>query len=340
MSSFSSRFRPTPVNSGFRQDGYWVWCGSALAEPGRGYHLYAARWPKTHSMFEGYIFLSEIVHAFSPTLLGPYRFVDRVLPGGDASRWDGRMAHNPTVHAYGGRYLLYYIASTYDGPAPNREEAISDQRRRNQVYQNIKIGLAIADSPDGPWQNLDAPILLPRPGRWDSQIVTNPAPCVLPDGRIFLYYRSNTPQGLRIGLAVAQRPEGPYERVQDDPVLQGFNVEDPYVWHNGRHFEMIAKDITGDICGEIFAGAHFHSDDGISWRPAPSPRAYSRLVSYDDGSQAQLGCLERPQLLFGPDGEPQAFFAAAADGPGSFRKADNTWNIAIPMAPAAPNCPH
>ena len=163
---------------------------------------------------------------------------------------------------------------------------------------------------------------------------------MLPDGRIFLYYRSNTPQGLRIGLAVAQRPEGPYERVQDEPVLQGFNVEDPYVWHNGRHFEMIAKDITGDICGEIFAGAHFFSDDGISWRPAPSPRAYSRLVSYDDGSQAQLGCLERPQLLFSPDGEPQAFFAAAADGPGSFRKAANTWNIAIPMAPAAPNCPH
>jgi hypothetical protein len=66
--------------------------------------------------------------------------------------------------------------------------------------------------------------------------VTNPAPCVLDDGRILLYYRSNTPHGLRIGAAVAAGPGEPFERLSDDPVLvfEGDNhVKDPYVWRAG-----------------------------------------------------------------------------------------------------------
>ena len=44
-----------------------------------------------------------------------------------------------------------------------------------------------------------------------------------------------------------------------------------------------------------------------------------------------LGCLERPQLLFDENGEPEYLFAAAADGPGGFRNAFNTWNIAVAL---------
>jgi len=126
-------------------------------------------------------------------------------------------------------------------------------------------------------------------------VVTNPAPCILPDGRVYLYYRSNTPQGLRIGLAVADSPKGPYTRVHDDPILEGMNVEDPFAWYNGTQFEMLAKDMTGYITGEIHAGAHLHSSDGVKW--IADGKGYSRNVLWNDGRRIEQGCLASADTL-------------------------------------------
>ena len=60
-------------------------------------------------------------------------------------------------------------------------------------------------------------------------------------------------------------------------------------------------------------------------------KAYSRKVKFDDGNEAVMGSLERPQLLFASDGTPKALFAATADGPGGFENAGNTWNLCIPF---------
>lgn len=242
----NNKMLQVPLNSGFKMDDYWVWCGSVTEAPcGNGFHMYAARWPKKYPMFEGYIYLSEIVRAWSPTMEGPYEFVERILPTGNSKDWNGRMAHNPTIVKYGNKYLLYYIASTYDIPSPKPDAVAADSKTIEAIYNRIRIGVLIADHPSGPWDSPDKPILKPRPEKWDCDIVTNPAACVHPDGRIFLYYRSNTPDGLRIGLAVAKSPKGPYIRIQNAPVMENINIEDPFVWHNGKCFEMIAKDMTG-----------------------------------------------------------------------------------------------
>ncbi len=324
-------FGDIPVNAGFRQEGYWVWCGSVVEEPGKGFHMYASRWPQTYPMFEGYIFHSEIVRASSPVLEGPYTFQERIIPGIAAPAWCARMAHNPTVLKYGDRYLLDFIGSTYEGDAPSPGQIGESKDFMRSVYNRIRIGLAVADSPAGPWKVLDAPVLESRPGCWDELVVTNPAPCLHPDGRIFLYYRSNTQQGLRIGLATADRPEGPYRRIQEGPVLEGFHVEDPFAWHDGTLFHMLVKDLSGSITGELIAGAHFLSADGVNWQPAPVAKGYSRTVRLAGGEERHLGCLERPQLFFDAAGTARCLFAAAGDGEGSFRKAHNTWNMAIPI---------
>ena len=293
--------------------------------------MFASRWSNRYPMFEGYIMLSEIVRAWSSMMTGPYSFTEKILPSGNSADWDGRMAHNPTVVKYGSKYLLYYIASTYEQTVPEPELVKEGSSFLNGIYQRIGIGMLIANHPTGPWKNIGKPILESRPGKWDSKLVTNPAPCITPDGTIYLYYRSNTPEGLRIGLAVAQTPEGPYERIQDDPVMQGITIEDPFVWHNGRCFEMIAKDMTGDLTGERHSGAHFESADGINWQVSDPPQAYSKTIHYTDGQTVTLGSLERPQLLLDDNNIPQCMCAAVADGPGGFRNADNTWNVVIPL---------
>jgi len=322
---------PPPVDGGFHLDDYWVWCGSAIEEAGKGFHLYAARWSNKYPMLVGYVYLSEIVHAFSETMTGPYQFVEKILPSDNPDKWNGRMVHNPTVCKYGDKFLMYYIGTTYPEDVPPPDKILQAETQFADIYHRIKIGLCIADNPGGPWKHIAHPVLEARPGHWDADIVTNPAPCVLPDGKIFLYYRTNTAEGLRIGLAVADKPEGPYLRLSDEPIMDDISIEDPFVWHNGKYFEMIAKDMKGTITGEVHAGAHFISENGINWNPAPEPKAYSRKITYADKTQVTLGSLERPQLLFSPDNKPKCLFAAAADGPGGFNNASKTWNIAIPI---------
>lgn len=305
-------------------DGYWVWCGSAAKEEGKGYHLYAARWGKDYPMLQGYVLNSHIVHAFSETLEGPYHFVEKILPvKEDPAKWDGRMTHNPSIVKYKEGYLLYYIASTYEGEPTASDRIREDRKMVEEVYDKICIGVAKSKSPAGPWEVCPHPVLTPRADKWDNWIVTNPAPCVLPDGRIFLYYRSNSKIG-PIGLAIYEDPEGEAVRLDMPVFTRDMFVEDPFVWHNGENFEMIAKDLSGKLTNEYHAGAHFVSEDGIKWEY--THKAYSRKVKLENGEEITLGSLERPQVLFDENNIPVALFAAVADGPGGFEKADNTWN--------------
>jgi hypothetical protein len=160
--------------------------------------------------------------------------------------------------------------------------------------------------------------------------VTNPAPCILPDGRIFLYYRS---YGARIGLAVAESFSGPWQCF-DQPVINADGegpIEDMFVWWENNQFHLIAKDLTKDgrLCGQKYGGAYASSSDGMHWA-FKNEIAYSRLVRWDDGSEILQGSLERPQLLF-ENGRPRCFYAATGDGPGGFNHCNRTWNVAIPL---------
>ena len=334
--AFIDLIRPAPVGGGFAMDDYWVWCGSVIRGEDNRYYMFAARWPKELPFFTGYITHSEVVRAVSDTPEGPYAFQECVLPAHDLAAWDGQMTHNPTIRKSGNTYLLFYIGATYDGPRPTAEDLHSntDLRQCGEAYPNIRIGVATATSVSGPWTRSEQPILRPRPGKWDCSVVTNPAPCVLDDGRILLYYRSNTPDGLRIGAAMADDHRSEFRRVADDPVLvlDGGNfVEDPFVWRAGGRFEMLAKDMTGGLSGETHAGIHATSDDGLHWAVSSPAKAYSRRVAWDDGSVTVQGCLERPQLLLDDSGRPTYLFAATADGPGGFDRCSRTWNMAIPL---------
>ena len=80
MRSTFTGLEKVPVNGGYREPDKWVWCGSAVEEHGNGYHLYASRWRKDYPMLAGYVLFSEIVHAFSKTVTGPYHFIEKILP--------------------------------------------------------------------------------------------------------------------------------------------------------------------------------------------------------------------------------------------------------------------
>ncbi len=337
--SLYDRLLPAPKAGGFRMEGYWVWCGSVVqGEDGR-FHLFASRWPKHLPMHPGWIVHSEIVRAVSDTPEGPYAFQEIVLPARGAEYWDGRSTHNPHITKLGDTYVLYYMGSTHPLPdvLPGEEFGLNDARcivgRANK-----RVGIATSRSVLGPWERRDAPILPTRPGKFDSFLTSNPAPCIHADGSVLLIYKARQYEGhvhgkMTIGAARADRFDGAYRVISEEPVFPPgrFHLEDPFIWHTGDRYELIAKDMDGTICGEPHAGIHAYSGDGLNWHISDHPKAYSRIITWDDGSVITMGSFERPFILF-QNGKPTHLFAATADGEGGFRRAANTWNMVVPIA--------
>lgn len=338
--SLLERMLPAPKNGGFRMEGYWVWCGSVVQGEDGWFHMFASRWPKHLPLHPGWIVASEIVRAVSDTPEGPYEFQEVVLTARGAEYWDGRSTHNPHIKKFGDTYLLYYMGSThpFEDVQPGEAYDLEDPRCI-AGRANKRVGLAVSKSVFGPWERLDQPIMPTRPGRFDSFLTSNPAPCLHDDGSVLLIYKArryegNTHGKMMIGAARADHYRGPYRVLSDDPVFppERFHIEDPFVWKTEVGYALIAKDMDGNLGGEKHGGIQAWSPDGVAWRLAEKPQAYSRRITWDDGTVQVMGNLERPFLLF-QNGKPTHLFAATADGSGGFRNASNTWNMVIPIAP-------
>ncbi len=334
MKSFASRILSAPVNGGYQEPDNWIWCGSVIRGDDGQFHMFASRWSKSVPFSPNWVTNSRVVRAVSTTPEGPYTYVEDVLPPRGNQYWDGMMTHNPTIHRWKDTYLLYYTGTTYAGAQPVTGAPPEAQMR--EAHANQRIGLATAPSPEGPWKRLDHPILEPRPGCWDALITTNPAPCVREDGRVLLLYKSVEARGrpIRYGIAGASLFNSPYTRLSDEPFNPlldlSLSYEDAYVWQEDGMFNMIFNDMTGRITGEDHAGAHAVSEDGVTWHLADPPKAYSRTVSWSDGTTTHQGSFERPQLLI-QQGRPTHLFAATGDGPGGFWNASHTWNMVIEL---------
>ena len=330
---------------GFRMDGYWIWCGSVIkAEDGR-YHMFASRWPRDITFHPGWMTSSEVVRAVADRAEGPYVFQQVVLPARGAEYWDGRSTHNPSITRHGDTYILFYMGSTHPFDDPVRGVALALTDPRAIVARaNKRIGIATAKRVEGPWTRYDRPVLDTRPGTFYSFLTSNPSPVVHEDGSVLLMFKSRRYEGVRhsgmmLGVARARHYLGPYQVVGDQPVFAADRfgeVEDPFVWRSADGYEMIAKDMTGALVGERHAGVHARSQDGVAWRLAERPKAWTRSLRWDDGTTQTMGQLERPFLLI-EGGRPTYLFAAAGNGPGGFDKMTETFNVAVPLVPRAPH---
>jgi hypothetical protein len=337
--SFIDRILPAPINGGFSDPDYWIWGSSVIKGEDGKYHMFASRWSRKIG-FGNWVTNSEVVHAIADTPIGPYVFHDVVFPVRGKEYWDGMCTHNPRIVKYGKQFLLYYFGTTYDFDQPTPENPSVGKENWSKAWMNKRIGVAISDSVYGPWKRLDAPVIEPRPGHWDASITSNPAPAVNEKtGEILLMYKSSTvgPEPpLLLGVSMAKQPEGPYERLSEEPIFRfeteekkHVDVEDPYIWWAGDKYEAIIKDRSGEVCGEEGGGVHAWSKDGIKWNLFENVKAYSKTVLWEDGTTTYQNHFERPFLLI-EDGVPTHLFAATGNGTEAW-KFDRTWNMVIPL---------
>lgn len=310
---FFKMIQPVPETASFRDPGYIVWCGSMIMGDDGKYHLFYSRWPEKLGHF-AWVTSSEVAHAVSDSPFGPFSFADVTLPPRGARFWDGLCTHNPTITRFGGKYYLYYMGNTGDG---KQVKGLNWSHRNNQ-----RIGVAVADSPAGPWIRMDQPLISPTEGFHDALCMANPSVTQRPDGGYLMVYKAvGKKKALPFGgpvvhlVAMADNPTGPFRKLPDPVFISpgsSFAAEDPFIWRGPDRYWAIVKDFKGAFSGTGKTSlALFESADGIQWHTAKHPLVSGLALRCADGSVLSLEKLERPQLLMN-GGEPAVLICAAA----------------------------
>lgn len=197
---------------------------------------------------------------------------------GESGAWDENGVFTPTILIAEGRYFLFYTAV----PKP------FDNDNGGPGGTRTAIGVAAAGSPEGPWTKYEEnPVL--RPGNtavFDSHRVDD-ACMIVREGRCWMYYKGRelglSPGETKMGLAIADRPMGPYVKHSGNPVLgSGHEV---CVW---PHREGVAALIApvgpqGRTVQYSADGIHFERKAEVTPPSAPGPYRADRFADSSNG---------------------------------------------------------
>lgn len=329
---FSAMLSPVPLSARFEDESYFIWGASMVRDNQEQCHLFYSRWPRELG-HKAWVTHSEIAHAVSNHPLGPYKHVSVALPQRGPAFWDGLCTHNPTVHTFGDKHYLYYMGNTGDG---RPMEELNWLHRNNQ-----RIGVAISEQLDGPWERFDEPLIdvSSDPDAPDALMTSNPSICQRPDGTHILVYKAvGKKQALPFGgpvvhmVATSTMPTGPFAKMES-PVFtvpgERFPAEDPFIWTQKGALWAIVKDMQGHFTGAGKSLALFTSADGLEWQLAPNPLVSRTQVDWQGKGVERLHSLERPQLWL-DNGVPAVLFCAADCSPAR----QHAFNVHIPLQEA------
>ena len=301
-------------------------CGSMVKGYDGKYHLYYSRWPR-QTGHEAWISHSEVAYAVSDKPEGPYRFINVALASRGEKYWDGATSHNPYMVMKDGKYYLYYVGT--QGKVLSTDQKIQPYGDEWWARRNTqRIGVAVSESPAGPWKHLDVPVLSVSEdtAAFDALCVTNPAICVGRDGKMVMLYKAVCKNGTRGGgkvrfsVAFADSPTGPFVKTnklifQPEDPNANMVAEDPYIWYDDKldKYYAIVRDViqlfTGEDSGML---ALMESDDAMNWRPAKYPKVLPVKLQWEDGTvyDAKADHVERPFLYRDEAGVPKLLFGA------------------------------
>ena len=335
QTDLSAMMQPVPQKYAFRDSLYNIWCGSVIKGKKGKFYMFYSRWPREKG-HEAWITHSEIALARADRPEGPYRHVKVVLPALGNEFWDGVCTHNPAVIAYKNKFYLYYMGSTgksYVKPHTSYENPNWWEYRNNQ-----RIGVAVADDPEGEWTRFEKPLLdvSADSAAYDALMVSNPAITVDDNGQFILVYKQVEKNGtisggkVRFGVAFSFAPTGPFAK-HAQPIFEAEKgskermvAEDPFLWHQKGINYAIIRDVVGKFTGEGGALALMISTNGFEWHPALYPKVLSKTIFWDNGKPLD-DKLERP-CLYMEKGVPKLLFGAMG-----IDKRKHSMNVAVPL---------
>ena len=171
------------------------------------------------------------------------------LGKGKRGTWEGESVFTPNILVAEGKYWLFYTGVS---------------RTFKQPYNpDSKIGIAVASSPDGPWERLATNPALSNSENledFDSHLVDD-ACLIVRDRKYWFYYKGRqmgkSPKETKMGVAIADQPQGPYVRHEANPVIQGNH--EVVVWPQGSGVAAL----IGTTGPENLTNTVQYSEDGI-----------------------------------------------------------------------------
>lgn len=180
--------------------------------------------------------LSEVWHATSKDTI-TWKEEGQAVGLGPEGRYDDRSVFTPEVLEHDGKYYLVY--QTVKAPYV--------------VRVHNQVGMAVSDSPFGPWETLDEPILsasmdgewdgeedsrfkVKSRGSFDSHKVHDPT-LMYYKGKFYLYYKGEIMgedmnfggREIKWGVAIADDIKGPYVKSEYNPISN--SGHELAVWH-------------------------------------------------------------------------------------------------------------
>jgi len=197
----------------------------------------------------------------------------KALDVGSEGSFDAQAVFTPNILEYKNKYYLYYTGVKH---TPGL-----DHFENNSTNDFTNIGVAVAHSPGGPFRRISVDPILPyNPDgtSFDSYRVDD-ASLLIRNGKIWLYYKGRNladgrsgPAQTKMGVAFADKPKGPYNKYEGNPILD--KSHEVFIW---AHREGVAAYASISKTLEYaMDGLDFKSQKaGIKTVPKPNaPGAY------------------------------------------------------------------
>jgi hypothetical protein len=170
-----------------------------------------------------------------------WKEMGEALGKGEPGSFDSYATFTPNIFRKDLQYYLYYTGVKH---TPGKADSIFENNSVNDV---TAIGLAISDSPYGPFIRVSSsPVLTVSkdPLKFDSYRIDDAA-IIERNGKIWLYYKGRSrkhgeqgPAQTKMGVAFADSPVGPFKKYID-PVLS--DSHEVLVWKEGRGVAALAS---------------------------------------------------------------------------------------------------
>ncbi len=247
--------------------------------------LYYVWYSKMRQFVPGLPVVSSIWYATSPDGFNWTEKEECVLAGKEGS-WDEIYVYTPGILVAEGNYFLFYTAQS---------NAKTDS---SPAGQKTAIGIAVSDSPDGPWTKLPSnPVLVTSEDRslFDSHRVDDS--CIIKrEAKYWLYYKGRQwgkgPTETKMGVAIAEKPEGPYIKHKENPLVAGNH--EVLVWPQGRGVgAMIGMKLEGRNSIPFYLmyaedGIHFEKTHEIKNQDAPWAAGAYRPEAFTDSGRGEM----------------------------------------------------
>ena len=319
------------------ENDYNVWGTNIVKGKDGKYHAIYSRWLKSRG-HHGWVTHSEVAHAVSDNLTGPYKFQNLVLPPRGNKYWDGDCTHNPHVIEYKGKYYLYYMGNYgsgywYDTPDDRMPQMKDEEWWVNRNHQ--RIGVAVADDLNGEWKRFDKPLVDIDSTR---RLVSTPVVSLRPDGKFLMVYKYvEEKEGMYGGrvvhvTALSDSPLGPFKNT-GIPFIETeaskFALDDHVEWFQDGTYYCIGKDHDGSLTPYNKGSMVLYTSDekGMNWILAKQPLVLkSGKIKWTDGTETFCTrTADMPKLYF-EKGAPKALIIAILP-----QNSEISYSLVIPL---------